>query len=163
MALKRLNVESVVEGGVVAIAPLIDITVVAGDLDIVLGVLAVVAVAVSTLNGLVAGARGLPLVETLGGPVNVRVAGAVLVVAIAASGVVGEGGGIAGLSLPLVKALGGPVGVGVAGAVLAVAVAASGVVGKSGSVAVGGPLVETLGGPVSVRVASGVAVASGVV
>merc|ERR1719422_1920336 len=144
MALKRLNVESIVEGEVVSVAPLINITIVAGDLDVVLGVLAVVAVAVSTLNGLVAGARGLPLVETLGGPVDIRVAGAVLVVAVAASGVVGKGRGIAGLSLPLVNALGGPVGVGVAGAVLAVAVAASRVVGKSGGVAVGGPLVETL-------------------
>merc|ERR1712244_198054 len=105
MALKRLNVESVVEGEVVAIAPLVDITVVAGDLDIVLGVLAVVAVAVSTLNSLVAGARGLPLVETLGGPGDVRVAGAVLAVAVAASGVVGKGRGVAGLSLPLVVAV----------------------------------------------------------
>merc|ERR1719422_2943044 len=121
MALKRLNVESIVEGKVVTVAPLIDITVVASDLDVILGVLAVVAVAVSTLNGLVAGARGLPLVETLGGPVDIRVASAVLAVAVAASGVVGKGRSIAGLSLPLVKALGGPVGVGVAWAVLAVA------------------------------------------
>merc|ERR1712117_188308 len=105
MALKRLNVESIVEGVVVSVAPLVNITIVASDLDIVLGVLAVVAVAVSTLNGLVAGARGLPLVETLGGPVDIRVASAVLVVAVAASGVVGKGRGVAGLSLPLVVAV----------------------------------------------------------
>merc|ERR1719422_2497794 len=105
MALKRLNVESIVEGKVVTVAPLIDITVVASDLDVILGVLAVVAVAVSTLNGLVAGTRGLPLVETLGGPVDIRVAGTVLVVAVAASRVVGKGRGVARLSLPLVKAL----------------------------------------------------------
>merc|ERR1719293_590641 len=130
MALKRLNVESIVEGEVVAVAPLINITVVARDLDVVLGVLAVVAIAVSTLNGLVAGAGGLPLVQTLGGPVDIRVA-------VAASGVVGKGRGVAGLSLPLVKTLGGPVGVRKAGAVLAVAIAASRVVGKGGGVAIG--------------------------
>merc|ERR1712038_1466403 len=42
----------------------------------------------------------LPLVETLVGPVGVGVAGAVLVVSITASRVVGKGGGVAGLSLP---------------------------------------------------------------
>merc|ERR1719328_872610 len=45
---------------------------------------------------------GRPLVDALGRPVGVRVAGTVLVVAISASRVVGKGRGIAGLSLPLV-------------------------------------------------------------
>merc|ERR1719150_108547 len=76
----------------------------------------------------------LPLVETLGGPVGVGVAGAVLVVAVAASRVVGEGRGVA-VGGPLVETLGGPVDVRVASAVLVVAVAASGVVGKGRGVA----------------------------
>merc|ERR1712186_182374 len=81
---------------------------------------------------------GGPLVEavgTLGRPVGVGVAGAVLVVSVTASRGVGKGGGVAGLSLPLVETLGGPVGVGVAGAVLVVSVTASRVVGKGRGVA----------------------------
>merc|ERR1712018_345373 len=81
---------------------------------------------------------GGPLVEavsTLGRPVGVGVAGAVLVVSVTASRVVGKGRGIAGLMLPLVETLGRPVGVGVAGTVLVVSVTASGVVGKGRGVA----------------------------
>merc|ERR1719150_1721030 len=119
----------------------------------------------------------LPLVETLGGPVGVGVAGAVLVVAVAASRVVGEGRGVA-VGGPLVETLGGPVDVRVASAVLVVAVAIAVIlvpldvlaavigintvrVGVAAGLSL--PLVETLGGPVGVGVAGGVAVASGVV
>merc|ERR1712165_294025 len=76
----------------------------------------------------------LPLVQTLGAPVLVRVAGTVLVVSIATSGVVGKSGLVGRLSFPLVQTLGAPVLIRVAGTVLVVSIATSGVVGKSGLV-----------------------------
>ena len=69
---------------------LVDMGVVAVDLDTVLGVLAVVPVAVGAVDGLVAGTRGLPLVETLWAPVLVRVTGSILVVSVAPSRVIGK-------------------------------------------------------------------------
>merc|ERR1712038_5482 len=99
------------------------------DLDTILGVLAVVPVAVITVHMLVAGTRGIPLVKTLGAPVLIRVAGAILVVSIGTSGVVGKGRlvvGLRGISLPLVQILGAPVLIRVAGTVLVVSVATSG-------------------------------------
>ena len=72
--------------------------------------------------------------ETLGAPVSVGVALAVLVVAIATSGVVGKSRGVL-VGGPLVETLGRPVGVGVTRTVLVVAIAASGVVGKGRGVA----------------------------
>merc|ERR1712061_683145 len=114
-------------------------------INAVLGVLAVIAIAVSADKRLVAVAGSLPLVKTLRGPVSVGVAGAVLVVPIAASRVVGKGRGIAGLSLPLVDTLGGPVSVGVAGTVLVVSITTSRVVGKGRGIAgLSFPLVKTL-------------------
>ena len=104
MALKRL----------VSMTVLIDIGLVSMDLDTILCVLAVVPVAVITVHMLVAGSRGIPLVQALGAPVLIRVAGAILVVSIATSWMVGKGGlivGLRGVSLPLVKTLGAPVGV----------------------------------------------------
>merc|ERR1711899_299494 len=98
---------------------------------------------------LVAGTRGIPLVKTLGAPVLIRVAGAILVVSIATSGVVGKSGLVRRLGLPLVQTLGAPVLVRVAGTVLVVSIATSGVVGKDrlvvGLRGISLPLVQTLG------------------
>merc|ERR1712038_505788 len=99
------------------------------DLDTILGVLAVVPIAVITVHMLVAGTRGIPLVKTLGAPVLIRVAGAILVVSIATSRVVGESGFVRWFSLSLVQTLGAPVLIRVAGTVLVVSIATSGVVG----------------------------------
>merc|ERR1711884_836469 len=88
----------------VSLAVLVDVGLIAVDLDTILGVLAVIAVTVGADKRLVAVAGSLPLVKTLGTPVSVRVAGAILVVPIASSRVVSKGRGIAGLSLPLVGA-----------------------------------------------------------
>ena len=75
---------------------------------------------------LVVGLRGisLPLVKTLGAPVLIRVAGAILVVSVATSRVVGKSRGVAvaGLSLPLVKTLGRSVLVGITRTILVVTV-----------------------------------------
>merc|ERR1712223_89969 len=124
MALKRLG----------SVTVLVDMVIVAVDIDTVLGVLAVVPVAVSAVDALVAGTRGIPLVKTLGAPVLIRVAGAVLVVSVATSRVVGKSRlvvGLRGISLPLVQALGAPVLIRVAGTVLVVSIATSRVVGNS--------------------------------
>ena len=118
-----------------SLAVLVDVGVVTVDVDSILGVLTVVAMTVSADQRLVAVAGSLPLVKTLGAPVGVRVARSVLVVPIAASRVVGKGGGIAGLSLPLVETLRGPVSVGVTRSILVVSIAASGVVGKGRGIA----------------------------
>merc|ERR1712020_342111 len=135
MALKRL----------MSVTVLVDVGLVSVDLDTILGVLAVVPVAVITVHMLVAGTRGIPLVKTLGAPVLIRVAGAILVVSIATSGVVGKSGLVRRLGLPLVQTLGAPVLVRVAGTVLVVSIATSGVVGKSGLVRrLSLPLVQTL-------------------
>merc|ERR1712241_1274238 len=122
MALKRL----------MSVTVLVDVGLVSMDLDTILGVLAVVPVAVGTGHMLVAGTRGIPLVQTLGAPVLIRVAGTVLVVSISTSGVVGKSGLVRRLGLPLVQTLGAPVLIRVAGTVLVVSVATSGMVGKSG-------------------------------
>ena len=82
-----------------------DVGIVAVNLDTILGVLAVVPVAVITVHMLVAGTRGIPLVKTLGAPVLIRVARAILVVSIATSGVVGKSGLVRRLSVPLVIAV----------------------------------------------------------
>merc|ERR1712045_497974 len=67
----------------VSLAILVDVGLIAVDLDTVLGVLAVVAITVGADKRLVAVAGSLPLVKTLGAPVSVGVAGAILVVPIA--------------------------------------------------------------------------------
>ena len=140
-----------------SVTVLVDMGIIAVDLDTVLGVLAVVPVAVGAVDALVAGTRGIPLVKTLGAPVDIRVARSVLVVSIATSGMVGKGGlvvGLRGISLPLVETLGAPVLIRVAGAVLVVSVATSRVVGKSGLVRwLSFPLVKTLGRSVLVGIA----------
>merc|ERR1712110_500469 len=123
------------ESASVSFSVLVDIGVVAVDLDSILRVLAVVPIAVVAVHMLVAAARGFPLVKTLRAPVLIRVAGTVLVVSIATSRMVGKGGlivGLRGVSLPLVKTLGAPVGVRVAGTVLVVSISTSWVVGKGG-------------------------------
>merc|ERR1719245_1094003 len=89
------------ESASVSVTVLVDVGPVAMDLDPVFGVLAVVPVAVSVVDGLIAGARGIPLVESLGAPVLIGVAGAVLVVSIATSRMVGKRRLIRRLSLPL--------------------------------------------------------------
>merc|ERR1739844_726354 len=103
---------------------------------------------------LVAGTRGIPLVKTLGAPVLIRVSGAVLVVSIATSGVVGKSGLVRRLGLPLVQALGAPVLVRVAGTVLVVSIATSRVFFKVllivGLRGISLSLVQTLGAPVLV-------------
>ena len=141
-----------------SVTVLVDVGPVAVDLDPVFGVLAVVPVAFSAVDSLIAGARGIPLVESLGAPILIRVAGAVLVVSVAPSRVVGKGGlvvGLRGISLPLVQTLGTPVLKRVAGTILVVSVATSRVVGKSRGVAIAGlslPLVKTLGRSVLVGI-----------
>merc|ERR1711899_475295 len=132
-----------------SVTVLVDVGLVSMDLDTILGVLAVVPVAVITVHMLVAGTRGIPLVKTLGAPVLIRVAGAILVVSIATSRVVGKSGLVRRLGLPLVQTLGAPVLVRVAGTVLVVSIATSRVVGKGrlvvGLRGISLPLVQTLG------------------
>ena len=85
-----------------SLAVLVDVGVVTVDVNSILGVLTVVAMTVSADQRLVAVAGSLPLVKTLGAPVGVRDAGSVLVVSVAAGGVVGDSGAVRGLGIPLV-------------------------------------------------------------
>merc|ERR1712038_185077 len=66
-------------------------------LHILVAIIGIDTIGVAVLAGL-----SLPLVKTLGAPVGVRVAGTVLVVAVASSGVVSEGRGVA-VGGPLAK------------------------------------------------------------
>ena len=151
-----------------SLAVLVDVGVVAIDLDTILGVLAVVAITVSADQRLVAVARSLPLVKTLGAPVGVRVSWSVVVVPIAASRVVSQSGSIAGLSLSLAPE---PVPVVIQQTCLASKTVTEKLETSQGESRSSNklPLVETgtLGAPVSVRVARTVLVvaifASGVV
>merc|ERR1712045_167101 len=146
----------------VSFAVLVDIGLIAVDLDTVLGVLAVVAVTVGADKRLVAVAGSLPLVKTLGAPVSVGVAGAILVVPIASSRVVSKGRGIAGLSLPLVGATEPPASnkTSLASKTKTKSLKSKKGEGRGGQ-QLGRPLVDsmnTLGAPVGVRVAGTVLV-----
>merc|ERR1712045_870759 len=145
----------------VSFAVLVDIGLIAVDLDTVLGVLAVVAVTVGADKRLVAVAGSLPLVKTLGAPVSVGVAGAILVVPIASSRVVSKGRGIARLSLPLVGATVPPASneTSLASKTKTKSLKSKKGEGRGGQ-QLGRPLVDTktLGAPVSVRVAGTVLV-----
>merc|ERR1711884_434483 len=147
----------------VSLAVLVDVGLIAVDLDTVLGVLAVIAVTVGADKRLVAVAGSLPLVKTLGTPVSVRVAGAILVVPIASSRVVSKGRGIAGLSLPLVGATVPPASneTSLASKTKTKSLKSKKGEGRGGQ-QLGRPLVDTktLGAPVGVRVAGTVLVVS---
>merc|ERR1711884_712889 len=146
----------------VSLAVFVDVGLIAVDLDTILGVLAVIAVTVGADKRLVAVAGSLPLVKTLGTPVSVRVAGAILVVPIASSRVVSKGRGIAGLSLPLVGATEPPTSneTSLASKTKTKSLKAKKGEGRGGQ-QLGRPLVDTmntLGAPVGVRVAGTVLV-----
>merc|ERR1711884_653009 len=145
----------------VSLAVLVDVGLVAVDLDTVLGVLAVVAVTVGADKRLVAVAGSLPLVKTLGAPVSVGVAGAILIVPITSSRVVSKGRGIARLSLPLVGATVPPASneTSLASKTKTKSLKSKKGEGRGGQ-QLGRPLVDTktLGAPVSVRVAGTVLV-----
>merc|ERR1711884_687051 len=146
----------------VSLAVLVDVGLIAVDLDTVLGVLAVVAVTVGADKRLVAVAGSLPLVKTLGAPVSVGVAGAILIVPITSSRVVSKGRGIARLSLPLVGATVPPASNETSLASKTKTKSLKSKKGEGrGSQQLGRPLVDTmdtLGAPVSVRVAGTVLV-----
>merc|ERR1711884_264979 len=145
----------------VSLAVLVDVGLIAVDLDTVLGVLAVVAVTVGADKRLVAVAGSLPLVKTLGAPVSVGVAGAILIVPITSSRVVSKGRGIARLSLPLVGATVPPASneTSLASKTKTKSLESKKGEGRGGQ-QLGRPLVDTktLGAPVSVRVAGTVLV-----
>merc|ERR1712045_526498 len=145
----------------VSLAVLVDVGLIAVDLDTVLGVLAVVAVTVGADKRLVAVAGSLPLVKTLGAPVSVGVAGAILIVPITSSGVVSKGRGIARLSLPLVGATVPPASneTSLTSKTKTKSLKSKKGEGRGGQ-QLGRPLVDTktLGAPVSVRVAGTVLV-----
>merc|ERR1712018_499967 len=75
----------------------ITVTVILVPLHILVAIIGIDTIGVAVLAGL-----SLPLVKTLGAPVGVRVAGTVLVVAVASSGVVSEGRSVA-VGGPLAK------------------------------------------------------------